>query len=149
MILTDVANVELGFGTTMARPIGRTTPKAMRAEVFPPGSMGPKVEAACRFVEATGKPAMIGSLDEAGDLLRGTRGTIIEPPGPSAPCSAPPSGGGSRYGGKGRAPITWTDKKFRYGSLIGSWRLSGRGHGPQHTHHLGVVVGAETERIGK
>jgi carbamate kinase len=79
LILTDVPNVELGFATTAARPIGRTTAKAIRAEVFPPGSMGPKVEAACRFVEATGKAAMIGSLDEVGDLLRGTRGTIIEP----------------------------------------------------------------------
>jgi carbamate kinase len=46
--------------------------------------MGPKVDAACRFVEATGKPAMIGSLDEAADMLRGTRGTIIEPSGRSA-----------------------------------------------------------------
>ncbi len=91
LILTDVANVELGFGTTTARPIGRTTAETMRSEAFPPGSMGPKVEAACRFVEATGKPAMIGSLDEAGDLLRGTRGTIIEPSGPSAPRSAPMS----------------------------------------------------------
>ena len=49
--------------------------------------MGPKVEAACRFVEATGKRAMIGRLDEAGDLLRGTRGTIIGPSGSSAPRS--------------------------------------------------------------
>ena len=43
--------------------------------------MGPKVEAACRFVEATGKPAMIGRLDQAAELLRGTSGTIIEPVG--------------------------------------------------------------------
>jgi carbamate kinase len=79
LILTDVPNVQLDFGTPAARPIGRTTPEAMRAHVFPPGSMGPKVEAACRFVEATGKPAMIGSLTEVGDLLSGARGTIIQP----------------------------------------------------------------------
>ena len=79
MILTDVANVEADFGTISARPIGRTTPAALRAETFPAGSMGPKVNAACRFVEATGKPAMIGSLEEAADLLGGTRGTVIEP----------------------------------------------------------------------
>ena len=85
LILTDVTNVEIGFGAPDARPIGRTTPKALRANVFPPGSMGPKVEAACRFVEATGKPAMIGSLDEAADLLRGTRGTIVDPSDPSDP----------------------------------------------------------------
>lgn len=81
LILTDVPDVEVGFGTANARPIGHTTPEALRAQAFPPGSMGPKVEAACRFVEATGKRAMIGSLEEAGDLVRGTRGTIVEPLG--------------------------------------------------------------------
>ena len=40
--------------------------------------MGPKVEAACRFVEATGKHAMIGRLDNAAGLLAGTSGTIVE-----------------------------------------------------------------------
>lgn len=43
--------------------------------------MGPKVEAACRFVEATGKRAMIGQLGEVADLLRGSGGTIVEPVG--------------------------------------------------------------------
>jgi carbamate kinase len=79
VILTDVANVETGFGTDAARPISRTTPAALRALQFPAGSMGPKVEAACRFVEATRKPAMIGQLDDAADLVRGTRGTVVEP----------------------------------------------------------------------
>jgi carbamate kinase len=92
LILTDVANVESDFGTPTAHPIGRTTPAALRGEVFPAGSMGPKIEAACRFVEATGKPAMIGSLDEAADLLRKTRGTIIEPADPSASVPATPAG---------------------------------------------------------
>jgi carbamate kinase len=54
--------------------------------------MGPKVEAACRFVEATGKRVMIGSLEEAGDLLRRTRGTIIEPSRPEVSAAAPQSG---------------------------------------------------------
>jgi carbamate kinase len=79
VILTDVAHVETGFGTDAAKPIGRTTPAALRALKFPAGSMGPKVEAACRFVEATGKPAMIGQLDDAAGLVRGTRGTVVEP----------------------------------------------------------------------
>jgi carbamate kinase len=79
VILTDVANVETGYGTPAARPVGRTTPPALRALKFPAGSMGPKVEAACRFVEATGKPAMIGRLADAADLIRGTRGTVVEP----------------------------------------------------------------------
>ena len=79
VILTDVAGVETGFGTPAARPVGRTTPAALRALKLPAGSMGPKVEAACRFVEATGKPAMIGRLADAADLIRGTRGTVVEP----------------------------------------------------------------------
>jgi carbamate kinase len=78
VILTDVANVELAFGTADAQPIGHTTPADLRNYSFPDGSMGPKVEAACRFVEATGKPAMIGRLADAAQLLRGTRGTVVE-----------------------------------------------------------------------
>ena len=57
----------------------------LRALKFPAGSMGPKVEAACRFVEATGKPAMIGRLDDAADLVRGTRGTVVESVSQPAP----------------------------------------------------------------
>jgi carbamate kinase len=89
LILTDVAHVEIGFGTAAARPIGHTTPPELRAEAFAAGSMGPKVEAACRFVEATGKPAMIGRLDAAADLLRGTRGTIVTPTGHTPPDQTP------------------------------------------------------------
>lgn len=81
MILTDVAGVEIGFGTTESKVVGRTSTTALRAQHFPAGSMGPKVEAACRFVEATGKPAMIGRLEDAVEMLQGTRGTIIEPTG--------------------------------------------------------------------
>jgi len=79
MILTDVSNVEIGFGTRTPRRIGRTTPSSLRALTFPAGSMGPKVDAACRFVEATGKRAMIGRLEDAAELLLGGRGTIVEP----------------------------------------------------------------------
>jgi len=41
------------------------------------GSMGPKVEAACRFAEATGDVAAIGQLDHASALLDGTAGTTV------------------------------------------------------------------------
>ncbi len=43
------------------------------------GSMGPKAEAACRFVEATGGMAAIGRLDDAEALLDGKAGTIVVP----------------------------------------------------------------------
>jgi carbamate kinase len=84
LLLTDVANLQLGFGTAEARPVGHTSPEALRAESFPAGSMGPKVDAACRFVEATGRRAMIGRLADAAALLGGTVGTTIEPAGRAA-----------------------------------------------------------------
>jgi carbamate kinase len=43
--------------------------------------MGPKIEAVCRFTEATGKPAAIGRLADAEPLLAGQAGTIIFPTG--------------------------------------------------------------------
>jgi carbamate kinase len=52
---------------------------ANAARTFPAGSMGPKVEAACRFVEATGGMAAIGRLDDAEALLDGKAGTIVVP----------------------------------------------------------------------
>ena len=77
LLLTDVANVESDFGTKYARTIRETTPAALRALSFPEGSMGPKVEAACRFVEATGKRAVIGRLENPIELLEGTQGTTV------------------------------------------------------------------------
>ena len=79
LLLTDVDAVIDGFGTPDARPIRRATAAELRARSFPAGSMGPKVEAACRFVEATGKVAAIGRLDTAEALLRGEAGTTISP----------------------------------------------------------------------
>ena len=79
LILTDVAAVDLCYGTATPQPIGHTTVAALREQKFAAGSMGPKVDAACRFVEATGKPAMIGRLDDAEELLAGTKGTVVEP----------------------------------------------------------------------
>ena len=77
LLLTDVDAVIDGYGTPGARPIRRTTPAELRARSFPAGSMGPKVEAACRFVEATGKVAAIGRLDAATALLTGEAGTTV------------------------------------------------------------------------
>lgn len=46
---------------------------------FPAGSMGPKVESVCQFVMRTGKIGGIGSLSDAVNILRGTKGTLIIP----------------------------------------------------------------------
>jgi carbamate kinase len=79
LLLTDVAAVMDGYGTPQARPIGRATPAGLRARDFPAGSMGPKIDAVCRFVEATGKPAAIGRLADAQALLAQQAGTIVVP----------------------------------------------------------------------
>jgi carbamate kinase len=77
LLLTDVAAVQDGHGTPQARPIRRATPAELRQRDFPAGSMGPKIDAACRFAEATGKPAAIGRLSDARALLTGEAGTLV------------------------------------------------------------------------
>jgi carbamate kinase len=79
MILTDVAHVFRDFGTPDQQAIRRTTPADLRRHDFPAGSMGPKVEAACEFVEATGATAGIGRLQDVQAILAGTAGTVISP----------------------------------------------------------------------
>jgi carbamate kinase len=79
LLLTDVSHVETGWGTATARPIERTAPSELRASTFAEGSMGPKVEAACRFVEAGGRYAAIGRLQDAPALLAGKAGTKVFP----------------------------------------------------------------------
>ncbi|GAA3208602.1 carbamate kinase [Nonomuraea helvata] len=79
--LTDVPRVLRAFGTPDQSEIAHTTPHELRALEFPAGSMGPKVEAACRFVETTGDMAAIGRLDEAERILEGSAGTIVTPNG--------------------------------------------------------------------
>jgi len=79
LLLTDVVAVEAGFSTPRARPISRATPADLRSMAFPAGSMGPKVDAACRFVELTGHMAGIGALADVEDILVGKAGTVITP----------------------------------------------------------------------
>jgi carbamate kinase len=77
LIITDVDAVYTGWGTPQQSAISRaTSDDLMRAE-FAEGSMGPKVKAACEFVERTGEFAAIGSIDNARALLDGTAGTTV------------------------------------------------------------------------
>jgi carbamate kinase len=78
VLATDVRCVERGFGTPSSSPIDIATPAELRRLAFAPGSMGPKVEAACRFVERTGGAAAIGALTDIGSVARGRAGTRIE-----------------------------------------------------------------------
>lgn len=83
LILTEVERVAVNFGTPREIGIERLTPREARALLgageFPPGSMGPKVEAAVRFVEAGGCEAVITSLARAAAALEGEVGTRIVP----------------------------------------------------------------------
>jgi carbamate kinase len=81
LILTDVPHVLRGYGTPEAEPVLRATPASLQREDFATGSMGPKVDAACRFVEVTGDMAAIGRLEDAQEILAGRAGTIITPGG--------------------------------------------------------------------
>jgi carbamate kinase len=78
VMLTDVDGVYLGYGTPDARRLSRVSTADISTREFPSGSMGPKVAAAIEFAEATGKPAAIGCLEDASDIVKGTSGTRIE-----------------------------------------------------------------------
>lgn len=77
VMATDVDGVYAGWGTPAVRRLGRVTPAELRAEAFAAGSMGPKVEAACGFVEATGRRAAIGALADIPAMVAGTAGTQV------------------------------------------------------------------------
>ncbi|MGB5710637.1 MAG: carbamate kinase [Waterburya sp.] len=77
LLLTDVGAVYHNWNTPEAEPIHATTPSHLRNHSFAPGSMQPKVEAACRFVEATGGMAGIGKLEDAAGILSKEKGTIV------------------------------------------------------------------------
>jgi carbamate kinase len=83
VIATDVPHAVLRYGTPEAEDIGRVQVSQMEAYVadghFASGSMGPKVEAACRFVRATGRPSAITDLDSILDAVEGRAGTVVLP----------------------------------------------------------------------
>jgi carbamate kinase len=83
VIATDVPNAVLRFGTPDAEPIGRVGVGRLRALAaeghFASGSMGPKVDAACRFVEHGGQYAVITNLDNIDSAAAGEAGTVVVP----------------------------------------------------------------------
>ena len=77
VMATDAEAVFLDWGKPSAKAIRRAPPSTMRDYSFPAGSMGPKVDAACRFAEMTGKRAAIGALKDLLPILHGEGGTTI------------------------------------------------------------------------
>ena len=83
VILTDVQAVALRYGTPEQEWLGEITAAELRALQdeghFGAGSMGPKVEAALRFVEGTGGTAVIAALDDIAAAVRNETGTRVRP----------------------------------------------------------------------
>jgi len=79
VIATDVDAVYADWGTPDQHPIRRATPAELAASEYAEGSMAPKVEAACMFVEKTGGTAAIGSIAEIEAVLHGDAGTTVAP----------------------------------------------------------------------
>jgi carbamate kinase len=83
LILTAVEQVAINFGTPQQIGIERLTVEDARrllaAGEFPPGSMGPKIEASVRFVERGGREAIITSLDRVQAAIAGDAGTHVVP----------------------------------------------------------------------
>ena len=82
VIATDVPQVALDFGKPSQRFLDRLTASEARKYLaqgeFPPGSMGPKIEAVVEFLEAGGEHAVITDLEHLGPAVEGKAGTRIE-----------------------------------------------------------------------
>jgi carbamate kinase len=81
VFITAVHNVAVGFGTPEQRDLGRVSLEEIKtyqaAGEFPEGSMGPKMEAAIRFLEGGGKEAIVCAPEALDDAVNGKAGTRI------------------------------------------------------------------------
>ncbi len=92
VIATDVEHASVGFGTPSERPLGRVPLTELEryagAGAFASGSMGPKVEAAMRFVRHGGRHAVITSLERITEAVDGEAGTVVADPAYQTPATA-------------------------------------------------------------
>jgi carbamate kinase len=77
VLLTDAAGVWVDWGTPGAKLVRAASPEALRSLTLERASIGAKVEAACRYVEWTGREAFVGAVEDAVELLEGATGTRI------------------------------------------------------------------------
>ena len=77
IMATDADGVYLNWGTLEQYALGWVTPEELDRYEFPTGSMGPKVEAAKRFVRKTGRRAAIGQLEDIVRIVAGDAGTNV------------------------------------------------------------------------
>ena len=85
VIATNVDGAVIDYETDHARPLGEIGVREMRVleagGQFASGSMGPKVDAICRFVESTGRVGVITSLSNIVSGAHGSSGTRVSPTG--------------------------------------------------------------------
>ncbi|MBA2699459.1 MAG: carbamate kinase [Nocardioidaceae bacterium] len=83
VIATDVDHAIVGYGSDAAEPVGEIGVEKLRSYAaegnFASGSMGPKVDAICRYVEQTGNVGVITSLGNIVAGSRGESGTVVVP----------------------------------------------------------------------
>jgi carbamate kinase len=79
IMATDVDAVYVDWGKPTAKALHKAHPDALAAYDFPAGSMGPKVSAAVQFAKLSGRTAAIGSLADIPAMVRGEKGTLINP----------------------------------------------------------------------
>ncbi|ROR21850.1 carbamate kinase [Vibrio crassostreae] len=77
LILTDADAVYLDWGKPTQHALRSTTPSELAKFTFDAGSMGPKIEASCEFIEQGGKVVGIGALEDGLQILQGQAGTNI------------------------------------------------------------------------
>ncbi|MCL4114338.1 carbamate kinase [Vibrio lentus] len=77
LILTDADAVYLDWGKPTQHALRSTTPNELAKFTFDAGSMGPKIEASCEFIQQGGKVVGIGALEDGLQILQGQAGTNI------------------------------------------------------------------------
>ena len=77
VIATDVSATFIDWGKESQKAIAKAHPDAIAEISFAAGSMGPKVQAAINFARHSGRDAVIGSLSDIVDIVKGKAGTRI------------------------------------------------------------------------
>jgi carbamate kinase len=77
VLLTDAAGVWVDWGTPSAKLVRAASPEALRSLTLERTSIGARVEAACRYVEWTGRETFVGAVEDSVELLEGATGTRI------------------------------------------------------------------------
>jgi carbamate kinase len=81
ILITPVDKVSIFYGTAKQKDLGRISLEEVKGYYdeghFPPGSMGPKIEAAMKFISAGGRRTIITSIEGLGDAIKGKGGTVI------------------------------------------------------------------------